>query len=159
MKPNEKFNFEIKKGTNYHELSGPLSEDLSNKFRSLLDFKFYFKPSLSDVRYNRWNFWLIHGLSESTRIEDFSKVISIKPESKFVVKRINLGTLQLCGSFEPLTSYEINIKGSNRILDGFDLPLVESSTKFNTGPYSDFMQVYSMLMKHLRILLFLCMEM
>eukprot|EP01080_Neovahlkampfia_damariscottae_P008821 gene8821-770_t len=140
LKNYDMYTFELPKGISYHSLSDELTETLINSFRSLLEFKFYFKKN-TNVRFNRWNLWLIHGLSKDSSLDVLSTFIKIKPTSKFVLKKLNEGMIQICGSFLPNKEYQIEIDSTDQIHDGFGLPLKSSSSKFFTGSYSDFMEI------------------
>lgn len=140
LKPKTKYELVLRQGTNVNELAGETDRVLSISIQGLLEFKFYFL-TINQAVYNRWHLWLIHGLENGTDINKFKDVIQIEPSVDLTFKREQLGILTMEGQFQPQTEYNITVKSSPKIRDGYGLQLIGSSTKIKTSNFPEFLQV------------------
>eukprot|EP01052_Picozoa_sp_SAG31_P019631 SAG31_NODE_1440_length_8331_cov_4.818270_5_plen_1231_part_01 len=86
--------------------------------------------------YRLWNLWLRHGLKST--LSQLQRTISIDPPIDFTLSQLNKATVQMGGDFEPSTTYTITVAASARVTDGFDLPLQEGGSMFETHDEATF---------------------
>ncbi|GMH43110.1 hypothetical protein BSKO_11032 [Bryopsis sp. KO-2023] len=154
-------------GTRYNEKAGPLSEEVFVDFYGLRKFKIPFlwnmrvkkkKSKVPEqdralfVNGRNVTMWVPHGLSKDTKLEDLKKAITLewfpwkymfqkKFPMDFNLSLIDKGTLSLSADFQPAETYKIFVKASDKVRDGYGLPLESSEVKFPTTKLSSFMAV------------------
>ncbi|KAI8474284.1 MAG: hypothetical protein J3K34DRAFT_456831 [Monoraphidium minutum] len=125
---------------------------LRDNFQQLTGPNDTFGNAHNGVWYRRVLMWLPHGLAAGTRASDLVPQIAIckykdayKWSSpcqpvKFYLERVNKGKLLMrVPSFSPRDHYQLRVKASPNIKDGFGLPLQASEAFFyTTDPNPDF---------------------
>eukprot|EP00916_Digyalum_oweni_P017565 GHVL01028730.1.p1 GENE.GHVL01028730.1~~GHVL01028730.1.p1 ORF type:complete len:2463 (+),score=365.97 GHVL01028730.1:121-7509(+) len=125
--------------TTYHPVAGPVQSAVTLiKLTGLRPFILFPRVRWggSTSRYNRLQIYLRHGLSDELYKNPdllLNQITIAPPVTPLSAKFPNNATLELEGPFVPDQMYNIAAEGNSNILDGFGLPLEESSKEFRSN--------------------------
>eukprot|EP01127_Copromyxa_protea_P014406 TRINITY_DN4004_c0_g1_i10.p1 TRINITY_DN4004_c0_g1~~TRINITY_DN4004_c0_g1_i10.p1 ORF type:complete len:1490 (-),score=239.07 TRINITY_DN4004_c0_g1_i10:1700-6169(-) len=109
---------------------GTTKNEIIQSFSGLHSFRFYFNE-IHERKLGAPNFWLnlIHGLARHEDVLLIKDAISFSPPIPFTLTMKDYH-LVLSAEFSPGAQYTLDVKANPDILDGFGLPLQESSFSF-----------------------------
>ncbi|EGC29461.1 hypothetical protein DICPUDRAFT_99830 [Dictyostelium purpureum] len=136
---------EFKRGTRLNLKSGPLGESIYSEFSGLREFKFYFhNKELSNVNQK---LSILHGLPKTfSNGQLLTSMISFTPQLSFTSKLDikDSSILLLISNLEYGVNYTIRVKGNQKILDGWGLPLKDAVWNFTMSTVSSLQVTYGL---------------
>eukprot|EP01025_Chloroclados_australasicus_P057180 TRINITY_DN7117_c0_g1_i5.p1 TRINITY_DN7117_c0_g1~~TRINITY_DN7117_c0_g1_i5.p1 ORF type:complete len:2201 (-),score=318.83 TRINITY_DN7117_c0_g1_i5:388-6837(-) len=143
-----RYTLKLPEGTKYHPRSGPIRQTEEFQFYGLKEFRFPFvyydglataENDDQGLSYRRFDLWLLHGLNDNITIEDLKETISLRSVPldfdgritddleivDFELEFINKGRVQLSAAVRPSSKYILSVEASEKVIDGFGLPLKE----------------------------------